>query len=82
MTREEQIRALEQDWASNPRWHNVERGYSAEDVVRLRGSLQAQHTLATRGAEKLWHLVNGSAEKGYVNCLGALTGGQAVQQAK
>jgi isocitrate lyase len=82
MTREEQIRALERDWASNPRWHNVVRSYRAEDVVRLRGSLQPEHTLARRGAEKLWGLVNGGAEKGYVNCLGALTGGQAVQQAK
>ena len=82
MTREEQIRALERDWASNPRWHNVVRSYRAEDVVRLRGSLQPEHTLAKRGAEKLWGLVSGAAAKGYVNCLGALTGGQAVQQAK
>ncbi len=82
MTRDEQIKALEKDWARNPRWSNVTRTYSASDVVRLRGSLQPENTLARRGAEKLWSLVNGEAKKGYVNCLGALTGGQAVQQAK
>ena len=82
MTREEQIKALEQEWAANPRWANVTRGYSAADVVRLRGSIQPEHTLARRGAERLWRLVNGESRKGYVNCLGALTGGQAVQQAK
>ena len=82
MTRADQIKAVEQDWASNPRWANVTRGYSAEDVVRLRGSVQPELTYARRGAEKLWALINGSASKGYVNCLGALTAGQAVQQAK
>jgi len=82
MTRAEQIKAVEQDWATNPRWANVKRGYSAEDVVRLRGSVQPELTYAKRGAEKLWELVNGNAKKGYVNCLGALTAGQAVQQAK
>ena len=82
MNREEQIKALEKDWAENPRWKNVRRGYTAADVVRLRGSVQVEHTLARRGAEKLWYRVHGGARKGYVNCLGALTGGQAVQQAK
>ena len=82
MTRDQQIESLEQDWAQNPRWKDVERGYSAADVVRLRGSVQPENTLARRGAERLWDLVNGDARKGYVNCLGALTGGQAVQQAK
>lgn len=82
MTRDEQIRALERDWAENPRWKNLARGYTAADVVRLRGSVQPEHTFAKRGAERLWRLVNGEAKKGYVNCLGALTGGQAVQQAK
>ena len=82
MTRAEQIKAIEDDWANNPRWANVKRGYSAEDVVRLRGSIQPELTLARRGAEKLWSQVNGSAKKGYVNCLGALTAGQALQQAK
>ena len=52
-TREQQIAALEQDWASNPRWKLVKRGYSAADVVRLRGSVQPEYTYAKRGAEKL-----------------------------
>ena len=82
MTRAEQIKTVEQDWITNPRWANITRSYSAEDVVRLRGSVQSEHTYARRGAEKLWSLVNGTAKKGYVNCLGALTAGQAVQQAK
>jgi len=80
--RKAQIAALEKDWAENPRWKNVKRGYSAADVVRLRGSLQIEHTLAKRGAEKLWRLVNGEAAKGYVNAFGAITAGQAMQQAK
>ncbi|MDC0609106.1 isocitrate lyase [Vibrio sp.] len=82
MNRQEQIQALENDWATNPRWKNVKRTYTAEEVVSLRGSVMPEHTLAQRGADKLWSLVNGTAKKGYVNCLGALTGGQAVQQAK
>jgi len=82
MTREEQIKALEKDWAENPRWVNVKRGYSAEDVVRLRGSIQPEYTLARRGAEKLWEKINGTARKGYVNAFGAITAGQAMQQAK
>ncbi|MGD2173148.1 MAG: isocitrate lyase [Gammaproteobacteria bacterium] len=82
MTRDEQIAALEKEWHQNPRWQNITRGYSAADVVRLRGSLQPEQTLARRGAEKLWALVNGEAAKGYVNSMGAITGGQAMQQAK
>jgi len=82
MTREQQIAAIEKDWAENPRWKGVERTYSAADVVRLRGSVQPANTLADRGARKLWDLVNGDAKKGYVNCLGALTAGQAMQQVK
>lgn len=82
----EAVQQLQQDWDTNPRWKNVERTYSAEDVVRLRGSVKVEHTLAERGAEKLWRLVNGEAQekfgKNYVNALGALTGGQAVQQVK
>lgn len=80
--RQQEINRLQQDWAENPRWKNVTRTYSAEDVVRLRGSVKVENTLAKLGAEKLWRLVNGEARKGYVNCLGALTGGQAVQQVK
>lgn len=82
MSREEQIAALKKDWAENPRWKGVKRGYSAEDVVRLRGSVQPEYTLAKMGAEKLWDRVNGSAKKGYVNAFGAITAGQAMQQAK
>jgi len=82
LTRRQQIEALEKDWATNPRWQHVKRTYSAEEVVALRGSVMPEYTLSQRGADKLWALVNGQAKKGYVNCLGALTGGQAVQQAK
>ncbi len=77
-----EIARIEKDWAENPRWKGVVRTYSAADVVRLRGSVKKENTIARRGAENLWKLVNGSARKGYVNCLGALTGGQAVQQVK
>ena len=82
MTREEHVAALEKEWAENPRWANIKRGYTAEDVVRLRGSVQPEYTIAKRGAEKLWNLVHGDAKKGYVNCMGAITAGQAMQQAK
>ncbi|NLC60905.1 MAG: isocitrate lyase [Gammaproteobacteria bacterium] len=81
-TRQQQIAALDRDWTTNPRWNGIERPYAAADVVRLRGSVQPEHTLARRGAEKLWQLVNGSARKGYVNAFGAISGGQAMQQAK
>ena len=73
---------IEKDWAENPRWQHVTRPYSAQDVVRLRGSVKIEQTLAKQGAEKLWRLINGDSKKGYVNCLGALTGGQAMQQVK
>ncbi len=79
LTREEQIAQLERDWAENPRWKGIKRGYSAADVVRLRGSLQIDHTLARRGSEKLWSLLN---TEPFVNTLGALTGNQAMQQVK
>ena len=78
-TREQQIAALKKDWAENPRWKDVKRNYTAEDVVRLRGSLQAEHTIAKRGAEKLWNMVT---TEPFVNSLGALTGNQALQQVK
>ena len=80
--RAEEIAHIKQEWAENPRWKQIKRTYTAEDVVRLRGSLKVDNTLARQGAEKLWDLVHGKAKKGYVNCLGALTGGQAVQQVK
>jgi isocitrate lyase len=78
-TRQEAAAEIQKDWDTNPRWQGIQRNYTAEDVVRLRGSLQIEHTLARRGAEKLWNMVNDEA---YINCLGALTGGQAMQQVK
>ncbi|RDH44178.1 isocitrate lyase [Zooshikella ganghwensis] len=80
--RNEEIARIEKDWAENPRWKHVKRTYTASDVVRLRGSIHVANTLAEQGATKLWSLINGGVSKGYVNCLGALTGGQAVQQVK
>ena len=71
--------ALEQQWAEDPRWNGIERGYSAEDVVRLRGSVPVEHSLARMGAEKLWKRI---VEDDYVNALGAMTGNQAMQMAK
>ena len=78
-SRKEAAAALQKDWDTNPRWAGISRNYSADDVIRLRGSLQIEHTLAKRGAEKLWNLVQNEA---YINTLGALTGGQAMQQVK
>jgi isocitrate lyase len=77
--RTKEIQALGEDWARNPRWQGVKRGYGAAEVVRLRGSLRVEHTLARRGAEKLWRMMH---ERPFVNSLGALTGNQAVQQVK
>jgi isocitrate lyase len=77
--RELEAQRLQKDWNENPRWKGIKRGYTAEDVVRLRGSVQVEHTLAKRGAEKLWRLIN---EEPFVNALGALTGNQAMQQVK
>jgi len=67
------------DWATSPRWRGIARTYSAEDVVRLRGTIQEEHTLARRGAERLWQLLE---TEDYVAALGALTGNQAVQMVK
>ena len=77
--REQEIAALKKDWTESPRWEGVKRGYTAEDVVRLRGSVRIEHTLAKNGAEKLWKMVK---EQPFVNSLGALTGNQAMQQVK
>ena len=79
LSRQQQVAALQKDWAENPRWKGITRGYKAEDVVRLRGSMPIEHTLAKRGAEKLWTLLNSEP---FVNTLGALTGNQAMQQVK
>ncbi len=82
-TPEQQAAALELEWSANPRWEGVTRDYSASDVVRLRGRVSEEHTLARRGAEKLWkQLTEEHKTGGYTNALGALTGNQAVQQVK
>jgi isocitrate lyase len=70
---------LANEWKSDPRWQGITRGYRAEDVLRLRGTVQVEHTLARLGAEKLWRYMN---ERPFVNALGALTGNQAMQQVK
>ena len=79
MTDQLDVARIKKDWAENPRWKGIQRGYSAEDVVRLRGSVHIEHTLARRGAEKLWKLMHDTP---FVNALGALTGNQAMQQVK
>jgi isocitrate lyase len=76
---QEEAARLAQEWADNPRWEGIERPYSAEEVVRLRGSLREEQTLARTTAEKLWDLMTGGD---YVNALGAMSGGQAVQMVK
>ncbi len=73
------VETLQKEWNDNPRWKGVTRGYDAAEVVRLRGTVQIEHTLARLGAEKLWRYMD---EKPYVNALGALTGNQAMQQVK
>ena len=70
---------IAQEWATNPRWVGIKRNYSAADVVRLRGSVHVEHSLARIGAEKLWKSLNNTP---FVNALGALTGNQAMQQVK
>jgi isocitrate lyase len=76
---QDRLKQLQESWELDSRWAGVERTYSAEDVIKLRGSIDIEYTLARRGAEKLWKLVN---EEDFVNALGALTGNQAVQQVK
>lgn len=70
---------LKAEWDADPRWDGIERTYSAADVIRLRGSVREEATLARRGAENLWNLLH---TEDYVNALGAYTGGQAVQQVR
>ena len=70
---------IQQDWSNNPRWNGVTRNYRADDVVRLRGTVQVEHSLARLGAEKLWASLH---REEFVNALGALTGNQAMQQVK
>ncbi|WP_410981656.1 isocitrate lyase [Bacillus cereus] len=75
----ERIQKLQESWELDERWKGVTRPYSAEDVIRLRGSIDIEHTLARRGAEKLWQSLH---TEDYINALGALTGNQAMQQVK
>jgi isocitrate lyase len=75
----ERAAGLRREWASDPRWRAIDRTYTAEDVLRLRGSVQEEHTLARLGAERLWTLLQ---EEDFVSSLGAITGNQAVQQVK
>jgi len=79
MMHDGQIDTLAASWMTDPRWRGIERPYGAEQVVRLRGSVRIEHTLARLGAERLWRLLH---EDAYVAALGALTGNQAVQQVK
>ncbi len=77
MYTQKDIDLLKKEWKTNPRWKNVVRPYTAEDVVRLRGSLSIDYPLARLGAEKLWKLLE---TEPFIRALGALSGGQAVQQ--
>ena len=72
-------KAIERDWETDPRWNGITRDYTAEDVLRLRGSIDIRYTLAEMGAERLWELLH---EESYVAALGALTGNQAIQQVR
>ena len=79
MSKEQEVGQMEQEWARDARWQGVHRGYTAADVYRLRGSVRIEHTLARRGAEKLWSLLHAEP---FINALGAMTGNQAMQQVK
>lgn len=79
MTMDERVKQLQESWEMDERWKGVTRPYTAEDVIKLRGSLDIEYTLARRGAEKFW---NDLQKEDYINALGALTGNQAVQQVK
>src|SRR4051794_31238821 len=79
MGTELEVQRIKRDWTENARWNGVKRGYTAEEVNRLRGSLAIEHTLARRGAEKLWKMLQ---EKPFVHSLGAMTGNQAMQQVR
>jgi len=79
MTNAQDAAQLAKSWAEDARWKSIERPYTAEDVIRLRGSIQVEHTLARLGAERLWNLLH---TEDFINALGALTGNQAVQQVK
>jgi len=78
-SRAEQTQELNREWETNPRWKNVKRGYGAEDVVNLRGTIPHRSMLAAHGADKFWDSLQ---NEDFINALGAVTGGQAVQQVK
>ncbi|MEM9990436.1 MAG: isocitrate lyase, partial [Bacteroidota bacterium] len=71
------VQQLQSDWATNPRWEGITRPYTAEDVLRLRGSVEIEYSLAKQGAQKFWHKLH---TEHFVAGLGALTGNQAVQE--
>ena len=79
MVNQEEMKLIEKEWSTNPRWKRIERTYTTKDVLRLRGSFPIEYTLAKKGAERLWDLLH---TEDYVNALGALTGNQAIQQVK
>lgn len=79
MNGQTRVEALQESWELGKRWEGITRPYSAEEVIRLRGSIDIEHTLARRGAEKLWNYLH---NEDYIHALGALTGNQAVQQVK
>ena len=75
----ERAQQLQQSWENDSRWTGIKRPYTAEEVIKLRGSIDIEQTLARRGSEKLWNLLN---TEDFINALGALTGNQAMQQVK
>ncbi len=75
----DEMKKADHDWANNPRWKGISRNYSVSDVRRLQGNVIIEHTLARRGAEKLWSLLQAEP---FINALGALTGNQALQQVR
>ncbi|WP_205959908.1 isocitrate lyase [Flammeovirga aprica] len=77
MTKQERINALKEEWATNPRWSNIERPYSAEEVIKLQGNVFVEYSLARQGAEKFW---KGLHTEHFMAGLGALTGNQAIQE--
>nr|WP_106342203.1 isocitrate lyase [Laceyella sediminis] len=79
MNHQQEIATLEKDWSTNPRWKGIKRPYSAADVLKLRGSLTIEYTLASRGSRKLWEMLH---TEPHIKALGALTGNQAMQQVK
>jgi isocitrate lyase len=79
MSMHKELEAMKIDWEQNPRWQGIVRPYSPEQVLKLRGSVKIEYTLAQRGAKRLWELLH---QEPFVRALGALTGNQAVQQVK